>query len=88
MKLSLWGFAAAGGLLWGGALLCVGIMNLIIPSYGTEFLRVMSSVYPFFHGSGGVGNILIGSIDGLVDGAVAGFLFAWLHNIALAAREQ
>lgn len=81
MRLSIQGSAAAAGLLWGGCILCVGLINLAVPSYGANFLRVMSSVYPFFHSSRTFGDVVIGAIDGLIDGAVAGVLFAWLYNV-------
>lgn len=81
MKLSLKGLTIASGLLWGGCLLCAGLTNLAVPSYGTSFLQAMSSVYPWFHASRTIGDILIGTLDGFVDGAVAGLLFGWLYNI-------
>jgi hypothetical protein len=80
MKLSLPGSAFAAGLLWAGALLCTGLANLVWPAYGGEFLQVMSSVYPFFHASGSLGDVLVGTVEGLADGAIAGLLFAWLYN--------
>jgi len=87
MRLSIQGLAIAAGLLWGGALLCVGLTNLASPSYGMSFLQVMSSVYPFFHASRTIGDVVIGTVDGLVDGAIAGFLFTWLYN-TFAGRPQ
>jgi hypothetical protein len=80
MRLSIQGSAVAGGLLWGGALLFVGLANLVSPAYGLNFLQMMSSVYPFFHASRTLGDVVIGAVDGLVDGAIAGLLFAWLYN--------
>ncbi len=80
MQLSIRGLAIAASLLWGGAILCVGLTNLASPSYGMNFLQTVSSVYPWFHASRTFGDVVIGTIDGLVDGAVAGFLFAWLYN--------
>jgi hypothetical protein len=85
VKLSIRGMTFAGALLWGGCLLFVGLLNLGLPAYGTNFLQMMSSVYPWFHASRSFGDVLIGTADGLVDGAVAGFLFAWLYN-AFAGR--
>ena len=80
MRLSIKGTAIAGGLLWGGAILLVGLFNLARPSYAMNFLQTVSSVYPWFRASGTFGDVVIGTIDGLVDGAVAGFLFGWLYN--------
>lgn len=80
MKLSTKGMIFAAALLWGGCILFVGLLNLAFPSYGTGFLRMISSVYPWFHASRSFGDVLIGTADGLVDGAIAGWLFAWLYN--------
>ena len=80
MQLSLRGAAVAEGLLWGGALLFVGLINLSSPTYGSTSLQVMGSVYPFFHASRTLGDVVIGVVDGLIDGAIAGLLFAWLYN--------
>jgi hypothetical protein len=80
MRLSMKGMIAASALLWGGGILFVGLLNLAMPAYGTNFLQMLSSVYPWFHASRTFGDVIIGTIDGLVDGATAGFLFAWLYN--------
>jgi hypothetical protein len=81
MRLSIQGSAFAAALLWGGAILFVGLINLAAPNYGMGFLHMVSSVYPFFHASRTIGDVVAGTIDGLVDGAVAGALFAWLYNV-------
>lgn len=84
MRLSLKGMAVAGGLLWGGAILFVEFINLVRPTYGVSFLEVIGSVYPFFHVSRSFAAVVIGTFDGLIDGAIAGFLFAWLYNLSAA----
>jgi hypothetical protein len=84
MRLSIRGAAVAGGLLWGAALLFVGLINLASPAYGSNFLQVMGSVYPFFHVSRTFGDVVVGGVDGLIDGAIAGLLFAWLYNLFAA----
>jgi hypothetical protein len=80
MRLSLKAMAIAAGLLWGGAILCVGVINLAIPSYGISFIQMTSSVYPWFHASRSVANVVIGTADGLIDGAIAGLIFGLLYN--------
>lgn len=80
MRLSTRGMIAAAALLWGGAILCVGLLNLAMPTYGMHFLQMVSSIYPWFHASRTFGDVIIGTIDALIDGAIAGFLFAWLYN--------
>lgn len=80
MRLSLKATAIAAGLLWGGAILLVELINLADPSYGMNFIQMTSSVYPWFHASRNIPNVIIGTIDGLIDGAIAGLLFALIYN--------
>jgi hypothetical protein len=81
MRLSIKAMAASAALLWGGCMLTIGIVNLIWPTYGGDFLRMISSVYPGFHASHSTGNVVVGSAEGLIDGALAGGLLAWLYNM-------
>lgn len=80
MRLSVRAMALAGALVWGGAILLVGLINHELPNYGLGFLQMMSSVYPGFHAFHTMLGVLIGTLDGIVDGAIAGMLFAWLYN--------
>lgn len=86
MTLSTKGLAWATALLWGGAVLLVGIVNLVVPSYGVAFLDWNASFYPGYDGPGGFGSVLVATLYGLVDGAVCGWLLAWLYN-AFSAGE-
>lgn len=81
MRLSLKALMFTLGILWGGALLFVGLINLAVPSYGAECLKLMSSVYPGFHASRTVTDVLVGTGYGLVDGALGGLLFGWVYNV-------
>ena len=67
-------------ILWGGCLLFVGLVNLAAPAYGLDFLHMMSSVYPGFHTTHTVAEVILGTVYGFVDGAIAGCLFALLYN--------
>lgn len=80
MRLSLKALGISGAILWGGAILMCGIANLASDSYGTEFLRVVSSIYPGFHASRSFADILVGACYALVDGGLAGVVFGWLYN--------
>ncbi len=88
MRLSLKGMALAGGLLWGGAILCLGLINLAKPAFGLSILEAVSSVYPWFHASRHLGDVVVGGVDALVDGAIAGLLFGWLYNLFAGERVQ
>jgi len=81
MRLSIRGLALAGGLLWGGLMLLVGFLHLIDAGYGVSFLDMTGSVYPGFHAARSLGDWLLGSLYGFVDGGIAGLLFGWLYNL-------
>lgn len=80
MKLDIRAFALAIGLFWGGMILLVGLVNLVMPSYGRAFLLLAASIYPGYAAGTSFGQVVIGSLYGLVDGAIGGAIFAWLYN--------
>lgn len=80
MQLSSKALAITFALLWGGAMLCVGLANLAVPPYGAGFLNGMSSIYPGFHASHQLTDVLVGTVYGLADAAIGGFVFGWLYN--------
>ena len=55
MKLDAKAMAVTLGLLWGGALLIVGLANLAWEGYGDGFLNVMASIYPGYQAGTGSG---------------------------------
>jgi hypothetical protein len=86
MKLSVSAVALTFGLVWGAAVLLVGIANAIWPSYGRVFLDVAGSIYPGFHPGTGAGSIVSGTLYALVDGLIGGAVLGWLYN-RLAGRS-
>lgn len=84
MRSSLKGATMTCALLWGGCMLIVGLINLADASYGGEFLRMMSSVYPGADTARTLGRVLLGAGYGFVDGAVAGWLFAAIYRFFTA----
>ncbi len=82
--LSVKHFALTCGLVWGGGLCAISLIQLISPSYGVAFLSVMESVYPGYQGMEGVIGAVVIFLYGLVDGVVAGGIFAWLYNKLVA----
>jgi hypothetical protein len=74
-------------LLTGGSILFFGLINLAFPSYGTEFLKLASSVYPGYHASHEFIDVLVGTGYGLVDGAIAGLLLGWLYNLVAPSAK-
>jgi TRAP-type mannitol/chloroaromatic compound transport system permease large subunit len=80
MKLSTKGLALASGLLWGLAMLVMGLCNLIWSSYGQQFLQTVASVYPGYHATRSIAEVIVGTLYGALDGLVGGGVFAWLYN--------
>lgn len=76
----------ACGLLWGGAILFVGLVATIRGPqdgslYGKEFLLLVASVYPGYQGLPTIGQTIVGTVWGFADGFVGGALLAWLYNL-------
>lgn len=80
MKLSLKGLSVACAIFWGGSLLLVGLVNLAVPGYGEPFLKLCDSLYPGFDNAHTFGSVIIGTLYGLVDGAIGGAIFGWIYN--------
>jgi hypothetical protein len=81
MRLNVKAFALTAGILWAAAVLLTGLANLIWPDYGTAFLQIMASLYPGYDATPSFGAVIIGTLYALVDGAIAGLVFAWLYNM-------
>jgi hypothetical protein len=81
MRISVKAMALASALLWGGGVTFTALVHLAIPSYGTAFLALVSSIYPGFHGARSFGDALVGTGYGLADGFWGGLIFAWLYNL-------
>ena len=80
MKLSIKGLAIASAILWGLAILIVGIANMMFPGYGFNFLEVVGSIYPGYQPGTGFLSVIIGSLYAVVDAGIGAAIFAWLYN--------
>jgi len=80
MRLSLKSIALTAAILWGGAMLVVGLLHMADPAYGGAFLQMMSSVYPGADTAPTLGRVLLGTVYGFVDGAIGGCLFGLLYR--------
>ncbi len=85
MKLDVKAMAFTVGLVWGAAMLLAGVAYVISGGYGEAFLDVMASVYPGYQATSSFGDVIVGTLYGLLDGAVGGAVIAWLYN-RLAGR--
>ncbi len=81
MTINVKAAALTVGLVWGVlGMFVTGVGNLLVPGYGQAFFDVMASVYPGYAATPTVGQVLIGTLYGLLDGAAGGAVFAWLYN--------
>ena len=71
--------ALASAILWGLVMLLMSLANLIWGRYG-QFLQIMSSVYPGYHATRSIAEVVVGTLYGAVDALIAGAVFAWLCN--------
>jgi hypothetical protein len=81
MRLAPKGLAIALGFGWGIGVFVTGVAHLLWPAYGTAFLDLMSSIYPGYQ-VGGFGSVIVGTLYALIDGAVCGWIIAWIYNAA------
>ncbi|NIN00933.1 MAG: hypothetical protein GTO24_23465 [candidate division Zixibacteria bacterium] len=87
MKLNLKALVLTAGILWALAVLLVGILNLISPGYGVAFLKLIASIYPGYHATGSFGDLIVGTLYALVDGAICGLVFGWLYNLFVGKKR-
>jgi len=80
MKFNIKALGLASAILWGLVMLLMGLANLIWGNYGQQFLQTMSSVYPGYHATRSIVEVIVGTLYGVVDGLVGGAAFAWLYN--------
>ena len=80
MKFDTKALALSSAILRGLVMLLVSLANLIWGNYGQQFLQTMSSVYPGYHATRSIVEVIVGTLYGVVDGLVGGAGFAWLYN--------
>jgi len=80
MKLSIKGLALASAIIWGSAILIVGIANMVFPGYGINLLEVVGSIYPGHQPGTGFSSVIIGSLYAVVDAGIGAAIFAWVYN--------
>ena len=90
MKLSIWPFTIALGILWGVVMLLTGIANLIWPTYGVEFLQMLASVYPGYNydEAGNFGAVIVGTLYAVLDAAIFGLVLALLYNAFVRPAQK
>ncbi|MDA2934369.1 hypothetical protein MYX82_08495 [Acidobacteria bacterium AH-259-D05] len=83
MKLNIKAVSLTVAIFWGGSILLVGLANLIWTGYGVAFLEMVASIYPGYQATPSFGEVIVGTIYGLVDGFICGLIVAWLYNLFL-----
>ena len=83
MKLDVKASMIAVGIFWSAVVFLVGIGNLVFSGYGGAFLEMVASVYPGYHATPSFGQVIVGTLYALVDGAIAGLVVSWLYNMFL-----
>lgn len=84
MKLNVKALGFTFGIVWGGSILLTGLANLIWPTYGTACLKIIASIYPGYDATASVGQVIVGTLYGLLDGFVGGLVVGWLYNLFAA----
>ncbi len=80
MKLNILALALASAILWGAAMLGMTLANLVSGNYGQQFLELMASVYPGYHATRSIAEVVVGTLYGAVDAFIGGAVVAWLYN--------
>jgi len=80
MKFDIKAMALACAILWGAAVLLVGVANLICGNYGQQFLELLASFYPGYHATHSIVQVVIVTLYAIADGLIGGAVFGWLYN--------
>lgn len=80
MKFNIKALALGCAILWGCAVLVVLLVNLVCTNYGQNFLEMMASIYPGYHANHSVVQVVIGTLYAAADGLIGGAVFGWLYN--------
>jgi hypothetical protein len=80
MKFNVKALALGCAILWGAAVLLVGVANLICPHYGQQFLEMLASGYPGYHATRSVAQVALVTLYAAADGLIGGGVFGWLYN--------
>ncbi len=79
-SLSVKAFSVSLGIVWATCVFLVGLINLLVPSFGLTFLWFVSSVSPGFNADPNLLSVLIGTVYALLEGCLAGAMIAWIYN--------
>lgn len=86
MKLSVKAFMLTFGIFWALVVFLPGLGGLLWKGYGSVWSQAFASVYPGYQASGSFGDLIVGTLYALVDGAVSGLVFVSIYNF-LAGKD-
>jgi hypothetical protein len=85
MKLNIKALALAGAIFWGVSVLLVGMANLIWVGYAQRFLEGLASIYPGYHATRSLAEVVVVTLYAAVDGVIGGIVFGGLYNLLCKA---
>lgn len=78
MKLSVKALGLSLGILWAASLVIMGIVAILVPDYGLNFVNAVGTKYIGYAAT--APGIIIGAVWGFVDAGIGGVVLAWLYN--------
>ena len=87
MKLNVKAFVLTMSIFCALTIGLTGLGNLLWSGYGSTLLQILASLYPGYHASGTMGDLVVGILYALFDGAVMGLIFVFIYN-ALVGKES
>jgi hypothetical protein len=81
MRLSVRGLMLALAFFWALVIAVVGVLNILYPGYGADYLKIIISLYPWYKATGTTTDLIYGIVTAFVDGLIFGLIFALLYNL-------
>ena len=81
MTLNIKALAFTASVFLGGSFLITGLLDLAFSGYGDAWLNIAASLYPGYNGPNGFGSVIVVTLYGLLDGLIAGAIIGWLYNL-------
>jgi hypothetical protein len=80
VKINVKALAAGSAIFWGVVVLLAALANLLWSGYAHHFLEMLASIYPGYHATPTISQVVIGTLYAIVDGLTGGAILGWLYN--------